>query len=424
MPPPHPTSTPSPTATPNPRATPDPCFTPDLRVTVAICAHNAEPRLDACLHAISLQITDPIVRDQWEVLVIDNASTDRTSALADAWRDRLPVPLRILREDRPGVMWARTRAAREARGRLIAWVDDDNLIERDFVSAVDHFFTRHPRCAIAGGRAFPAFEDPATRPPDFDVRFADALACRDHGPLPFRRVPPHDDPPFAAGSAGRTDVLRLILLDIGCQLTGRLGNRLLAGEDTEIGLLAHHLGWEIWHAPGLTMRHVMPPRRLTPPYLDQIITGGARGQAWLDLLRTRHPPRHRWHYIWQAARLEASALKFTLLRALRPHHPHHHRYAFWRDLYHNRAAGFLDLALHNPWPTLRNHLQALRSQLHPLALSPSESPPKPPTPTTILRPTPPSTHDTSSRPPTTPPPPITPPPSAATPPSLRTPETA
>lgn len=332
----------------------------EFDVTVAVCAHQAAQRLPACLKAIAAQEVPAELR--WEVVVIDNASTDDTAAVAEEYADRIAAPLRVLREERPGVMWARRRAAAEARGKLIAWVDDDNLIARDFVAQVAAFFNSHPRCAVAGGRAFAAFEDPKTEPHDFDERFADALACRDHGPVAYRRVPPGDDPPFAAGSAGRTAVLRVVLNDIGCALTGRLGSSLLAGEDTEIGLLAHHLGWEIWHAPSLQFRHVMPPRRLTHQYLDRIIAGGSRAQAWLDLLRGREQKRSRWGYIKKAVKNEMGAAKFLLLRIIRTHHPHASRYAFWSGLYHGRAAGYWQLAWKNPWDQVQLKLNQTRQR--------------------------------------------------------------
>jgi GT2 family glycosyltransferase len=330
-------------------------------LTVAICGHNAERRLPSCLDAISLQRFER--ETTWDVLVVDNASTDATASIASSYRSRIEQAgghLTIVREDRKGLIFARERAAQDAHGELIAFVDDDNLIAPDFVEQAVAFFRRRHRCGLAGGRIEPAFEDESTRPPDFNDRFADALACRDHGDTERQLIPPTDDPPPGAGLVGRARVFRTALLEVGCVLTGRSGKRLTSGEDTEIGLIAHRLGWELWHTPALKLRHVMPPGRLTQAYLDRIIAGGSRAEAWLDLLRGKTPIRSRPAWATVAARHEIASARFALLAALRKNHPHALRYLFWRNLYHGRATGYWQLALHNPWEKLQQKLRGVR----------------------------------------------------------------
>lgn len=317
-----------------------------VEVTVAVCGHNAAARLPACLGALARQKTSVA----WEVVVIDNASTDATATVAHEWTGVLP--LRVEREPRKGLIFARERAVLEARGRILAWVDDDNLVTDDYVDQAAAFFDRVPRCGLAGARVEPTFDDGVTPPPDFDQRFADALACTDRGPLERRLIPPHEDPPFGAGMVGRTELLRTILLRIGCRLTGRSGKSLTSGEDTEIGLIAHHMGWQLWHAPGLRLRHVMPASRLTDAYLHKLIAGGARAQAWLDELRGRAPRRSRLAHATEAARLELSAAKFAALKWARQDP----KLAFWHDLYRGRAWGHWSLSRHNPWPGLQRKL--------------------------------------------------------------------
>lgn len=330
-----------------------------MDLTVAVCGHNAERRLPLCLEAICGQRIESDTT--WDVMVVDNASTDATAEVARSYASRLGRgQLSVVREDRRGLIFARERAAREARGDLIAFVDDDNLIAEDFVEQAVAFFRLKGKCGLAGGRIEPVFEVEGSRPADFEERFADALACRDRGEVERRLVPPGDDPPPGAGLVGRRKVFRASLLGVGCMLTGRSGKRLTSGEDTEIGLIAHRLGWELWHAPALRLKHVMPPGRLTQAYLDRIVAGGSRAEAWLDLLRGKTRLRSRTGWAGVALRHELGAAKFGLLATLRRKHEHAQRYVFWRDLYHGRAAGYWQLAMHDPWRKLAEKLKGDR----------------------------------------------------------------
>jgi glycosyltransferase involved in cell wall biosynthesis len=316
---------------------------PSLGLTIAICAYNAASRLPAALSALARQSAPFGIT--WETIVIDNASTDSTAATAQNYASQLPVPMRLIREDRPGLIHARRRAAIEAKGRILSYIDDDNIVESDWAARCVEFFDTHPRAGVIGGRVAPDFEDPASRPDDFQQRYADALAIRDLGEQKIMLIPPSADPPPGAGMTGRTEVFRKALIEIGCQLTGRRGKSLTSGEDTEIGLIAHRLGWELWYAPTLRMRHVLPPSRLTPAYLDKLISRGARSEAWLDYLRGKQPRRSRLAYLVAAAKCEAESLRIHAVTLLsRRNHPSAHRFGFWKELYHSRALGYFQLA--------------------------------------------------------------------------------
>jgi glycosyltransferase involved in cell wall biosynthesis len=317
-----------------------------VELTVAICAHNAAPRLPAALQALSQMRADP---SKWECLVIDNASTDDTRAVAKDFAQRLNLPLRVVNEPIAGHTRARRRAVIEAAGELLSFVDDDNLVSPDWAANCLAFFAAHPAAGIAGGKIDAVFEDPPSVPPDFQTRFAMALAIRDMGETGRPLKLPDNDPPCGAGMTGRTALFKTILLDIGCHLTGRRGGALTSGDDTEIGLLAQKLGWETWYTPALKMGHVLPARRLTQSYLDGIVAAGAFSTPWLDFLRNREPFRGRVSNALIAARWQLEAARIRMIGKVKgSHHPDAGRFPFWYDLFRNRAAGYFDLAWHDP----------------------------------------------------------------------------
>jgi glycosyltransferase involved in cell wall biosynthesis len=105
-------------------------------VTVAVCTRDRAADLAPCLDALQA-LEYPEV--DW--LLIDNASSDRQTEIL--LRDRYPF-IRYVREPRPGLDWARNRAVIEARGDIVAFVDDDVVVDRNWAGAVARVFEADP----------------------------------------------------------------------------------------------------------------------------------------------------------------------------------------------------------------------------------------------------------------------------------------
>lgn len=97
-------------------------------VSVAVCTRNRPDELALCLDAL-----DRIEYDALDILIIDNAPDDDTTA--GLVRTRYPH-MRYVREPRPGLDWARNRAIAEARGEIIAYTDDDVVVDPGWVGAL------------------------------------------------------------------------------------------------------------------------------------------------------------------------------------------------------------------------------------------------------------------------------------------------
>ena len=97
-----------------------------LLLTVAIPTYNRADFLRQTLAGIALQVFPP---GQFEVLVIDNNSTDHTRAVVAEFAAAHPAPRHVL-ETKQGLDHARNRAIAEARGEIIVFADDDILVGR------------------------------------------------------------------------------------------------------------------------------------------------------------------------------------------------------------------------------------------------------------------------------------------------------
>lgn len=126
-----------------------------IAYTVALCTHNHADRLTRTLAELR-QVRAP--EDGWELLIVDNASTDATAALLarEAWPPGWQV--RVVREEKLGLSNARNCALREARGDYLIFVDDDETPEPEWLRAFERLIRDHAPDAF-GGRIEVMFED-------------------------------------------------------------------------------------------------------------------------------------------------------------------------------------------------------------------------------------------------------------------------
>jgi glycosyltransferase involved in cell wall biosynthesis len=140
-------------------------------ISVILCTHNPRPDyLGGVLGALQEQTISP---DQWELLVVDNASDERLADTCDlSWH---PFA-RHLREDQLGLTSARLRGIAESSGELLVFVDDDNVLAPDFLEGALRTATHHPYLGVFGpGFLGPEFE--REPPPEFIPHLA-ILAVR------------------------------------------------------------------------------------------------------------------------------------------------------------------------------------------------------------------------------------------------------
>ncbi len=117
-----------------------PVSSPEL--TLVVITHDRADLLDQMLASISEQSWD---ESSWDVLVVDNASTDHTPAVLGQWADRMPVPMQVVQAtDGRGPAYARNTGAGHATAEHLAFVDDDDLLGPGWVAAMGRALDSHP----------------------------------------------------------------------------------------------------------------------------------------------------------------------------------------------------------------------------------------------------------------------------------------
>lgn len=247
-----------------------------LDATVAICTFNGSERIGQVLESLARQQTDG---ESWEVLIVDNASTDDTPQVCRSFADQMSVPLRIVREERPGLSYARGCAARNARGRIVCFLDDDTPAESDFVTAAIQAFRDHPNAGCLGGKVKPVWEE---SPTPLVLEVCDfALAICDYGDESFQYSGVRAGGPVGAGICVRRHVLLEAYVDDewAAGNLGPVGKKRISGSEMALNAVIADLGHEMWYVPELVIHHIIPADRMTFDYLTKLHESIGRGQA-------------------------------------------------------------------------------------------------------------------------------------------------
>lgn len=232
-------------------------------VTLALCCYNSAGRLTQTLSHISkLELGQEI---NLEVLLIDNASTDNTAQVAnDLWSSFASnVPLHIIRENKPGLSYARRTAIMHANYDYILFCDDDNWLAADYVKRGFQMLDSNPAIGMLGGKGMPVIEGEV---PNWFKKYAGSYAVgaqyKSNSVLTDRYNL------YGAGVWMRRKLL-MDLYSAGFEslLTGRKGESLTSGEDTEICIWIKKMGYQLFYDDGLEFSHLIPRARLSKKYL-------------------------------------------------------------------------------------------------------------------------------------------------------------
>lgn len=252
-------------------------------VTVAICTRNRAEHLRKVLSSLAeMEVRADVA---WELVLVDNGSTDDTKDVIHGFEGTLPI--RYSWEPQAGLSRARNRALDEAAGQFICWTDDDVLVDRLWLQSYVDAFARSPDDAFFGGPVVPVL---IGRTPSWfrDNRplLARLVAERDLGTAAVELGGADDELPYGANFAVRADANRRNRFD---EMLGVSPHQRRLGEETEVlRAIAREGGTGRW-VPGARVRHLIPEARQTLSYVRQYENSSGETWAYLARLRPQTP---------------------------------------------------------------------------------------------------------------------------------------
>jgi glycosyltransferase involved in cell wall biosynthesis len=200
-----------------------------MLITVAICTFNRAESLRSTLDSL---VAMPVPSDlAWEIVVVNNNSTDHTDDVICEYTGRLPVRREF--EPQAGKSNALNRAIDVAKGDYIVWIDDDVLVDPGLLTAYVEAFRRWPEAAVFGGRIRPRYEAPVEKwVIESEAVLVGPYAIRDFGDhLQPLSADDEDHFPFGANWAIRAVEQRAFRYD---PELGPVPNRIRNQEETDI----------------------------------------------------------------------------------------------------------------------------------------------------------------------------------------------
>ena len=240
-----------------------------------VCTYNREQYIYECLSRLAKNTEQA----GWEIVLVNNNSTDSTAAECERFEKDFPkVKCRYFVEKQQGLSFARNRGIAEARGEWLVFIDDDAMVEEDYIANLKGHLMSHPEASAFGGKIEPFFED--GEPEWYSKWSMGFVSAIDRGSKVH--VFPENKFPIGANMG----IKREILNKVGVFNTelGRTGNNLLAGEEKDLFNRIRKVGGAIYYFPNIGVKHCIPGRRTTNEFVARL----AYGVGISERLRTQH----------------------------------------------------------------------------------------------------------------------------------------
>jgi glycosyltransferase involved in cell wall biosynthesis len=279
-------------------------------VTLLVCTYNRRDDLREMLETAVRQETDGSFT--YEVLVVDNNSTDDTRAVVEAFVAAGHAKVRYLFERRQGKAFALNTGLAAARGWIYTIADDDFVLPPDWVGKIVRGFREHPDVSFVSGKVLPRWQGRVPAWAGVPEHWS-AIALADYGDQPFY-ADANRQVCLLACSFKRADVDAVggYRADLG------VSSDLIGGvEDLEILQRLWNAGRRGVYLPHISFEHKVPDERVTKEYHRRWHAGHGRFYARLrdpaferSRLRVLGVPAHMYR---QAAQAAAGWVKWTLL---------------------------------------------------------------------------------------------------------------
>jgi glycosyltransferase involved in cell wall biosynthesis len=240
-----------------------------MKISVIICTHN--PRLEYLHRTLEALGSQSLEYADWEILLIDNSSHEPLASRVDlSWH-----PLgRHIREEELGLTPARMRGIAEAKGDLLVFVDDDNVLRCDYLEVASRISETHPYLGAFGGSIEAEFEvapDPRFQSllPGLAIRPVIGTKWANFGIVSV---------PYGAGLCVTAKVAQTYAGNTNAseirRSLDRRGSSLMGGGDLDLAMTSYDLGMGVGLFGDLGVTHLIDKRRLSPEYLRRVYVEG------------------------------------------------------------------------------------------------------------------------------------------------------
>lgn len=233
------------------------------RLSIIFCTYNREKYLYNALKSIANQ---DIPWQDYEILLIDNNSTDRTKEICQQFQlDYLEANFKYFLETNQGLSYARNRGVKESNGEILVFVDDDATVLQEYLKSIDQFFADYPDASACGGPIIPVYEieKPSWLSPYTEQLLGGAL-------YEGKEIKPFTNGKFPGGgnSAFKREVFEKYGL-FNVEL-GRKGTGLIGAEEKDLYDRLTKGGEIFYYLPQMGIYHYIPEKKLSSSHFKEL----------------------------------------------------------------------------------------------------------------------------------------------------------
>jgi len=240
-------------------------------LSIIICSYNRASYITGALDSL-YESTD--ILNDFEVVFVDNNSTDNSLQIANDWRITHPLGnFNISSETKQGASFARNTGAKLATGQWLCFMDDDAVAFPDFVQNILNHIHTFPERVGFGGRIIPKYI-PAE--PTWMSYYVSSMVGHFHYSetyTPFK----NGKYPLESNMIVRKDVYDQVG-GFNEALPGVVGTVRIGGEGKALFYSIMELGHTIYYDPSIVVHHIVETKKLTPTYLYNVASGMGRGE--------------------------------------------------------------------------------------------------------------------------------------------------
>lgn len=230
-----------------------------IKVSVIICTYNRSAFLEKCIKSI---LSNKFSEKSYEILIIDNNSVDQTKEIVHQFI-KGKSNIKYIKEEQVGLSFARNRGITEAKGNIVAFIDDDVEVNSNYINSIVQFSEKYPDEVCISGKVIPVWN--FQKPSWFSTEFASIVGETTYGANV--RILNYREYPIGCNMIFKKDIFNEIGL-FNTEL-GIKGDQLYLGEEVEICDRILKLGKKIYYLPDAFVYHSVHENKVNTEYISK-----------------------------------------------------------------------------------------------------------------------------------------------------------
>lgn len=243
-------------------------------LSVILCTYNRARYLYPVLESLA---TGSLPQEEYEIVLVDNNSNDNTKEECERFRaDHPDIVFRYCFEPQQGLSHARNCGITHSQGEILVYVDDDALVNPEYLATYAQFFATNKSAVAAGGPILPQYD--GCKEPDWMSHYTRQLITGKLYLGERQREFPRGAFPGGGNAAYRKSVFDAVGL-FNTEL-GRKGNSLIGAEEKDLFDKMTTRGMKFYYLPTAILYHLIPPKKLTQDYFDRLTAGIGQSERY------------------------------------------------------------------------------------------------------------------------------------------------